>query len=300
MARGILLISLVGIIGSALLLGLNDSALPTLHAQSNMLDGETEQRILRATVQITMVGEEVQDTVIRSTSESYVQVSQTWHLMRAEGIGTLVSLGGEVVLVTHNHWPQMVDATKPDRVRFHDAQGELLLEIDGADFYYNTLYRDNGTLVMRTPDELLDKLEPIGEVGDSQGIAPNDTVHIVRHQPGSEMRIGSLEARVRAVDQDGLHTKMTLQSVNGQSIEPGDSGGGIWFNDTLVGNMWMTIREEWSHPDDPGTTTMMVTDRSVAAGLTMNLLGESLMTPKKCTQCETSSGLSSASILTDK
>ncbi len=280
MARKILFISLVGFIGSALLFDLNKSGSSTVHVQAIPLDAESKQRILGATVQITMVRQEVQDTVSESTSESVAALSRTLALTTAEGIGTLVTLEGEILLVTHNHWPQMAGSAKPDLVRFHDAQGELLLEIDGVDFYYNTLYRDGGTLLMRVPDKLANKLEPAGEVSDSQSLAPGDIVHVVHHQPGTEMELGFMAAQVTAVSQDGLHSVVTLQSANGHSIEPGDSGGGIWFNGKLIGNMWMTIREERSYFGIPGTTTIRVTDRSRAAGLTTNLLTESLTSSK--------------------
>jgi len=64
---------------------------------------------------------------------------------------------------------------------------------------------------------------------------------------------------------------LSLRSLNGQSIEPGDSGGGIWINGHLAGNMWMTVRETrqylWqSQPSDDNKT-----DLSLAAGLPNNL-----------------------------
>ena len=34
-----------------------------------------------------------------------------------------------------------------------------------------------------------------------------------------------------------------LRSLDGQPIQPGDSGGGIWFNGVLVGNNWVTLME---------------------------------------------------------
>jgi hypothetical protein len=288
MARKILFISLVGIVGSALLFGLNSSGLSIIHAQSSALNAVTEQRILRATVQITLVCEEIQETAIGSTSEVRGQVSRTTNSTIADGIGTLVSYEGEILLVTHNHWPQMVDSAKPDRVRFHDAQGEPLLEIDGAVFYYNILYRDGGTLVMRAPEALVNELEPVVEVSDHQSVVPGQIVHVVRHQPGSEKKVGLLTARVTAVDEDRFHSVMTLQSMNGQSIEPGDSGGGVWVNGTLVGNMWMTIRQERFHSDSPEETTLTVTDRSRAAALKeslLNSLGQTPMDMEKCPLC---------------
>jgi hypothetical protein len=63
-----------------------------------------------------------------------------------------------------------------------------------------------------------------------------------------------------------------LQSADGQAIEPGDSGGGIWADGTLVGNMWMTVQEQWHFDDSPEPAATVATPRSRAAGLTGDLL----------------------------
>ena len=63
---------------------------------------------------------------------------------------------------------------------------------------------------------------------------------------------------------------LSLRSLNGQSIEPGDSGGGIWVNGHLAGNMSMTVREVCQYwwqlePSDDNKT-----DLSLAAVLPHN------------------------------
>ncbi len=91
--------------------------------------------------------------------------------------------------------------------------------------------------------------------------------------------MGFLAAQVVAVGDDGQHSVMKLQSVDGQTVIPGDSGGGIWLGGVLVGNMWMTIQEQWHYDDNPEPTATVTTDRSRAAGLTeslLSLIGQSL------------------------
>jgi hypothetical protein len=279
MARYLLFISLIVIIGSTLLLGCNKSGPDTVYEQLDPVDAKTEQHILAATVQITMVREEILETGIGSNSENEVIVSWKTVSAATKGIGTLISVEDEVVLVTHNHWSQMVGYSRPDRVRFLNAQGEWLLEIGGIEFQHNILYRDGGTLIMRAPQALVNELNPVQIVRGSLELVPGATVHLVTQQPGSETQVGLLAAQVITIGEHGQHSVMTLQSMNGQSIEPGDSGGGIWSNGALVGNMWMTIREEWRHPNNPEESNIVGTDRSRAAGLTESLLqltGQSL------------------------
>ena len=97
-------------------------------------------------------------------------------------------------------------------------------------------------------------------------------MHVVHHPDGQENQITILAAEV--VDQELFNgiPMMSLRSLNGQSIEPGDSGGGIWVNGHLAGNMWMTVRQvrqywwQLEPPDDNKT------DLSLAAALPHNLI----------------------------
>ena len=59
----------------------------------------------------------------------------------------------------------------------------------------------------------------------------------------------------------------TLRNLNGQSLQPGDSGGGVWHNGTLVANIW-TVTTKYSVVDAAGTVdpaSETLTDRSNAA-----------------------------------
>lgn len=266
MARKIFFITLIGIIGSVLFFGFKEAAkTPTTYAQARSLDGEIDQALLGSTVQIEMAREATRET--------------TTVVKTSEGIGTLVNVNGQKVIVTHNHWSQLQDGTRPDWVRFYDAQGKRLLKIEGADFLANILYRDGGTLVMSAPDELVNQLQPATAVSESREVLQGEIVYVIHHQPGFERKLQLLVARVTAVNGAGQQTLLALQSVNGETIEPGDSGGGIWFEGQLVGNMWMAVRQEWYYSNTPEEKQVTFTDRSHAAGLTtdlLDLLGQSL------------------------
>jgi hypothetical protein len=53
-----------------------------------------------------------------------------------------------------------------------------------------------------------------------------------------------MDAVVEAIELKQGKKILVLRSVKGESIVPGDSGGGIYYNGQLVGNMWSTIAEE--------------------------------------------------------
>ena len=70
--------------------------------------------------------------------------------------------------------------------------------------------------------------------------------------------------------------KLTLRGLRRvrfkKVIRPGDSGGGVWQQGTLVGTMWSTVEEQLHFGDNPGPVAGVTTRRSLAAGLTACLL----------------------------
>lgn len=287
MARKILFISFAGIISIALYLSSKAEAAATTFAQSVPVAAGLQEQIMGATVGINMVREEIREKVIGLTPQGSQRISQIPVTTVADGIGTLLTVQGQVVLVTHNHWPQVVDASKPDRVRFTNGAGELLMEIDGTQFRNNILFRDGGTLVMQAPAELLLTREPVAGVSLSDSVAAGSSVQLVRRSISDRTKLELMAAQVTAINEAGEHTVITLQNANGQSIEPGDSGGGIWAEGELVGNIWSTIREELVSGSAAEPPTIMATDKCRAAGLTdglMSLLAQSLSNLEKVSE----------------
>jgi hypothetical protein len=64
----------------------------------------------------------------------------------------------------------------------------------------------------------------------------------------------------------GLPSLM-LRRVNGKAIEPGDSGGGIWLDGRLVGNMWYRVNARVQSADEDGSTveSLRTTNLAIAA-----------------------------------
>ncbi len=61
--------------------------------------------------------------------------------------------------------------------------------------------------------------------------------------------------------------QIEMRSLDGSSIEPGDSGGGIWIEGRLVGNLWSTVREDVIESKSQKLVGTRATDRSTGAGL---------------------------------
>jgi hypothetical protein len=49
---------------------------------------------------------------------------------------------------------------------------------------------------------------------------------------------------VESVGEDAGKPILILSSSNGQQIIKGDSGGGVWVNGRLVGNLWKVVKVE--------------------------------------------------------
>jgi hypothetical protein len=228
--------------------------------------------ISQATVQVTMIGIEWgEQTVVQSDERQQTfTISSKRHIDK--GIGTLLTYEGETLLVSHDHWSHLTSTVVPDLVQFHDADGRFLLEMTGDAFSQLVLFRDGGTLIMRAPQALTAQLPNAAAVGHVASLMPGDIVYVAHRQANQNDTGVLMAAAVLAVESDNNIPLFSLRSLNGQVIEPGDSGGGVWVNGRYVGNLWMTVREvsrDWWRFYQPTENT---TTRSYAAGLTEDLL----------------------------
>ncbi len=232
---------------------------PDVYAQPGNLAEAERQQLLAATVQIRLhasLRDETGNAVL-------VENNGTWHTqeMIARGLGTLVQLDSQLFIVTHDHWGDLLATA--ETAQFYNANGVLLVEISGAVFRNLLHYRDQGTLLLAAPPELP---LPLGVMGNGRELAVGSQVFLTRYQPGYEV-VEVVVARVTAVtEREGIPAYL-LQTVDGTPVVPGDSGGGVWFEGQLVGNLWRNQAVE-TVPTTGGAETMMsqtVTDMSVAA-----------------------------------
>lgn len=197
------------------------------------------------------------------------------------GLGTLVRSQGEYLIYTHDHWGDFEDCIK---VEFRNAQGELLFEMSGDQVKSLVRHQDGGNLLLKAPVEVQsDYLAALINLSDPQfqrpleaaemtmSVVPDvgDQLVATRRDPDDRHRIELLAVYVEAVSEVEGVPVYHLRSQNGQVIIPGDSGGGVWLNGRLVGNVWWTEyvydRQIWNW--DSFQPKRKYLDKSAAAGL---------------------------------
>ena len=268
--------SILVIIGALLLIGCVSDGTDRIQGVGMMpLVGDRQPvntALRQATVQITHYKkDEIVVTTADKNTEEAVQTRYA-EVDVAYGLGTLVTLDDEVVLITHDHWPNYAGVERPDRVRFHDGEGHLLLEVGGDHFSQNILFRDSGTLIMRPPAGLLERGLVPASLSHIGRLEAADIVTVVRRRPGRPAQIDLIQAQVEEINYSANAPQIGLRSLNGETIEPGDSGGGIWLDGGYVGNMWLTVRHSIANNGETGETLLVGTEQSIAAGMTAELI----------------------------
>lgn len=191
------------------------------------VDPALEAFILNATVQIRMFVPHTQPQG-NSNGREY---------MMAEGLGTFSSLNGETVIVTHNHWgAALLEAAF---VRFYDAQERQLLELGGTAFRELIREQDAGTLILSSPQPLVaPHAKSLATVGEVSKVTAGSILVIAHQDPKQNGKVALQEARVDSLTRYENLPAFRVRSLDGQAIISGDSGGGIWLDGQLVGNMW--------------------------------------------------------------
>ena len=190
-------------------------------------------------------------------------------VLRAKGLGSLVQCGGETLLVTHNHWGEFLQDTAA--IEFRDGGNQLLKVISGFEFKKLVRYQDAGTLVLQAPDGIALQAATAC-VGNANGLQPGEVVFLAYRQTPDLKNVALLKATVEEVFTFQGLPAYTLRSLNGEPIKCGDSGGGVWHEGQLVGNLWATVEMEKDPitailTGDVDQSTLRTTNKSFAAVL---------------------------------
>jgi hypothetical protein len=153
------------------------------------------------------------------------------------GLGTLVATDQGVLIVTHDHWGDVLEIA--DVVEFRDASGRPLQTITGLEFRMSVLYRDSGTMVIVAPAGI--NLAP-AKLGDSRQVPLERKVLITRQNPDGSGGVQVIEAEVKSAEIFEGRNAWMLDTLNGDALVRGDSGGGVWLEGKLVGNLWARCR----------------------------------------------------------
>jgi hypothetical protein len=257
MLRKILFFSLVLLfIGSVL--KVTSFSTPVL-ASPVVVDKGIEQELMEATVRITLYA----PLTDAQGNPQYVEENgqQVMQLTVNEGLSTLVRRENDLLLITHDHWLLLL----PDLrlVQFHTVANELLLDVNGEEFFQLIRYQDGGTMVLTAPQELAAGRVPVS-LGDSSSIVGQDIVYLAHRQPQDGL-IGVAAMMVQKETTYKGQPVFRLTSLKGEVVLEGNSGGGVLTDGRLIGNMWGAILLE--DAQGAGSGSAKQTSYSLAAQL---------------------------------
>jgi len=158
-------------------------------------------------------------------------------IVKAEGLGSLTWDGEKTLLVTHNHWGEVIQ--EKSIVAFYNAEGQLLETISGPKFISLICYLDAGTLILRSPIRLKEQTQ-LRISGDPLQVQVGDVVLVAQREGPEGKEVALVEAEVESVTAIRGIPVYKLKDSEGHPVQVGDSGGGIWRDGKLVGNLWYT------------------------------------------------------------
>ena len=153
-------------------------------------------------------------------------------------MATLVQHQGATYLVTHNHYGEMLQDT--NIVQLRDAENRKIRSIYGSEFKSLIVYQDPGTLVLRAPDGLTDALTPVNLDHQPQ-LRPGDIVQVAYRGGAKREQVEIVDAVIEEITVSEVTPVYRLRFPDGQLLSPGDSGGGVWYGESFVGNTWSIV-----------------------------------------------------------
>jgi hypothetical protein len=149
------------------------------------------------------------------------------------GLGTIVTSGEGTLIITSDHFDQLDAPTADITIAGFNGQSVML---SLAAFQSLVRYQNNDVIILTAPPGLPTGVAP----GDGDQVQPGTEVQVVRwHQVTNELSV--VAATVEAwIDYQG-NPSFQLRNLNGELIEPGNSGGGVWFQGRPVGSIHRTI-----------------------------------------------------------
>jgi hypothetical protein len=222
-------------------------------------------RILEHTVTITITAPElsesteVVDEALPIPYDEYRPITKTPQYVVAEALGTLITSEDETLIVTHDHWSLLQRET--GSVRIGDSTGVQLLELDLTSFKGQIVHRDGGTMILdATPwsGYFYLGISSLSKTYTGAVHLLGEYVHVVYRDEHDG--IVATKAVVASVDHKASREIIRLKLIGGVNLNGGDSGGGIWYQGSLLANTWTTIVGV-----DGRTGAEYATDSSIAA-----------------------------------
>jgi len=199
-------------------------ALDEFHGQ-DFNDGATAE-ILSITLQIE-ISVPVDDSGLR--------------LFNGVGLASLVRDGEKTLLVTHNHWGEILQEKAV--VKFYDVSGNLLTVLSGSEFISRIRYLDAGTLILESSPEWNLPTQVVYEADPTQ-VQAGDLVLVAQRGGTERKEVIFVEAEVESSTVIRGLPVYQIKGLEGRLVQKGDSGGGVWHNGKLVGNLWYATKAE--------------------------------------------------------
>jgi hypothetical protein len=190
------------------------------------------------------------------------------------GIGTLIEHQGQAFLVTHNHWGEVLESDTAT-VEFRDAHNRLIQPLFSSAFKELIVYQNPGTLVLRAIPALLEYATPT-KIVDASLLEPGALVRVAYRQLPERDAVAVLEAEIVKTGVFEGEPVYQIRCLEGQGLQKGDSGGGVWYNGSLIGNNWAVLVDKKAvdtvSQDEPGNAA--VSDTSYTAILKVSVLNQ--------------------------
>lgn len=181
------------------------------------------------------------DRIKNATLLIRIESIQPDRVVQAFDMGTLVQYWGETYLVTHNHYGDMLE--DKNIIQLRDADNHKIRSISGFEFRSLIVYHDPGTLVLLAPDGLTDVLTPVN-VDHQPQLQPGDIVQVAYRGGAERDKVEILDAVIEEITLSGGTPVCKLRFPDGKLPSSGDSGGGVWFGESFVGNTWSIVLDD--------------------------------------------------------
>lgn len=172
----------------------------------------------------------LESSILAATFQIQVYNGEETHY--EQGLATLVKVHEQVFLVSHNHWKFLANSSKAIVL---DAKSNPLMVLNHEILKSLIVYNSRGTLVLQAPEGLGGTP---AETGTVENILPGNPALLV-HQGSSESDgLEVVAGEIQEFSNFHQNPALYLFLPGKDTIRQGDSGGGIWINGKLVGNLW--------------------------------------------------------------
>lgn len=119
------------------------------------IDELTVRDILDATIQINMYVLTSRENLSQdppNIEEARAHLDQGRGHYRVEGLGTLIDLQRQTMILTHDHWGELLHSA--DLIEIRDADGNPIRSMSSQEFHGLVVFADRGTMILKAPKGL--------------------------------------------------------------------------------------------------------------------------------------------------